>query len=108
MKQIEVLPQIIYEFEADQTLLNGIIPSLINWESEKPINKMQDNHLNLEKIEVLLTENQLSYKNFMDSFGTIEKISFSIIKQKNISSIRDYPKLKLNIEDKIRDTIITL
>ena len=93
---------------ADQTHLNGIIPSLINWESEKPINKMQDNHLNLKKIQVLLTKNQLSYKNFMDSFGTIEKISFSIIKQKNISYIRDYPKLKLNIEDKIRDTIITL
>ena len=93
---------------ADQSHLNGIIPSLINWESEKPINKMQDNHLNLEKIKVLLTENQLPLKNFMDSFGAIERTSFSIIKQTNNSSTFEYPKLKINIKDKIRDTIITL
>ena len=93
---------------ADQTHLNGIIPSLINWESEKPINKMQDNHLNLEKIKVLLTENQLQLKNFMDSFGAIERTSFSIIKQTNNSLTFEYPKLKINIKDKIRDTIITL
>ncbi len=93
---------------ADQSHLNGIIPSLINWESEKPINKMQDNHLNLEKIQVLLSESQSTYKNFINSLGAIEKLTFSITKQKNISSTVDYPKLKINIEDKIRDTIITL
>ena len=102
------MPRNDSSISTDKFYQSGIIPSLINWESEKPINKMQDNDLNLKKIQVLLTENQLSYKNFMDSFGTIEKISFSIIKQKNISSIRDYPNLRLNIEDKIRDTIITL
>ena len=93
---------------ADQTHLNGIIPSLINWESEKPINKMQDNHLNLEKIQVLLSESQSTYKNFINSLGAIEKLTFSITKQKNNLSTVDYPKLKINIEDKIRDTIITL
>ena len=93
---------------ADQSYLNGIIPSLINWESEKPINKMQDNHLNLEKIQVLLSESQSTYKNFINSLGAIEKLTFSITKQKNNSSTVDYPKLKINIEDKIRDTIITL
>ena len=93
---------------ADQTHLNGIIPSLINWESEKPINKMQDNHLNLERIEVLLSESQSTYKNFINSLGAIEKLTFSITKQKNNSLTVDYPKLKINIEDKIRDTIITL
>ena len=95
-------------FLADQTHLNGIIPSLINWESEKPINKMQDNHLNLEKIQVLLSDSQSTYKNFINSLGAIEKLTFSITKQKNNLSTVDYPKLKISIEDKIRDTIITL
>ena len=93
---------------ADQTHLNGIIPSLINWESEKPIYKMQDNHLNLEKLEILSTENQSPYKNFIKFLGAIEKLKFSIIKQGNNSSIESYPKLKIHIEDKIRDTIIIL
>ena len=93
---------------ADQSHLNGIIPSLINWESEKPINKMQDNHLNLEKLEILSTGNQSPYRNFVKYLGAIEKLKFSIIKQGNNSSIESYPKLKIYIEDKIRDTIIIL
>ncbi len=93
---------------ANQFYLSGIIPSLINWESEKPIIKMQDNHLNLKKIQILLTENQLRFKKFMNSLGVIEKLKYSIIKQKNNLLIDDYPKLKININDKIRDTIITL
>ncbi|MDA9657100.1 VOC family protein [Alphaproteobacteria bacterium] len=93
---------------ADQFYQNAIIPSLINWEGEKPINKMQDNHLNLEKLEILLTENHSPYKNFIKSLGAIEKLEFSIIKQGNNSPIESYPKLKINIEDKIRDTIIIL
>ena len=93
---------------ANQSYLNGIIPSLINWESEKPISKMQDNHLNLEKIQVLLSESQSTYKNFINSLGAIEKLTFSITKKKNNSSMVDYPILKIIIEDKIRDTFITL
>jgi len=102
------MPRINSSILADQFYLSGIIPSLINWESEKPIIKMQDNHLNLKKIHVLFTENQLRYKNFMNSLGVIEKLKYSIIKQKNNLFTDVYPKLKINIEDKIRDTIITL
>ena len=102
------MPRNNSSFIADQFYLSGIIPSLIIWESEKPIIKMQDNHLNLKKIQVLLTENQLCYKNFMNSLGIIEKLKYSIIKPKNNLLIDVYPKLKINIEDKIRDTIITL
>ena len=69
---------------------------------------MQDNHLNLEKIQVLLSESQSTYKNFINSLGAIEKLTFSITKQKNNLSTVDYPKLKINIVDQIRDTIITL
>jgi hypothetical protein len=93
---------------ADQPYLNGIIPSLINWESEKPIKKMQDNHLNLITIRVLFTKNQLPYKNFLNSLGAIENLTFSVIKQKTNSSFRDFPKLEIIIEDKIRDKIIIL
>ena len=93
---------------ADQSYQNGIIPSVINWESEKPIYKMQDNHLNLEKLEILSTGNQSPYRNFVKYLGAIEKLKFSIIKQGNNSSIESYPKLKIYIEDKIRDTIIIL
>ena len=93
---------------ADLSYQNGIIPSLINWESEKPIYKMQDNHLNLEKLEILSTENQSPYKNIIKFLGAVEKLKFSIIKQGNNSSTESYPKLKIYIEDKIRDTIIIL
>ncbi len=92
----------------DQSHLNGIIPNLINWKSEKPINKMQDNHLNLEKIQVILTEKQSPFKSFINSLGAIEKLTFSIIEKKNKSCIEDCPKLKINIEDKIKDRIIIL
>ena len=102
------MPGINASILADQTHLNGIIPSLINWESEKPINKMQDNHLNLEKLEILSTENQLPYKDFIESLGAIKKLKFSIIKEGNNSFIESYPKLKIYIKDKIRDTIIIL
>ena len=102
------MPRNDSSISTDKFYQSGIIPSLINWESEKPINKMQDNHLNLEKIEVLLSESQSTYKNFINSLGAIEKLTFSITKQKNNLSTVDYPKLKINIEDKIRDTIITL
>ena len=96
------------KISAVKSYQNGIIPSLINWESEKPIYKMQDNHLNLEKLEILSTGNQSPYRNFVKYLGAIEKLKFSIIKQGNNSSIESYPKLKIYIEDKIRDTIIIL
>ena len=42
----------------NQSYKNGIMPSLINWESKKPIKKMKDNHLDLQKLEIILTESQ--------------------------------------------------
>ena len=51
---------------------SGVMPSLINWQSEKPINKMQDSKFELENIEIEIMENQYSYKTFLIS----SKISF--------------------------------
>ena len=92
----------------DQFYRNGIMPSLIKWENQKPINKMKNNHLDLEKLEIILTQSQLPFKNFINSLGSIEKLRFSSINQVNNLFIEGYPKLTINIKDKIRDTNITL
>ena len=92
----------------DQSCKNGIMPSLIKWDSEKPINKMKNNHLDLQKLEIIFTESQLPLKNFINSLGIIEKLRFSSINQVNNSSIEGYPKLTINLKDKIRDSNITL
>ena len=92
----------------DQSYRNGIMPSLINWESGKPINKMKNNHLDLQKLEIIFTESQLPFKSFINSLGAIEKLKLSSINQDNSLLIEDYPKLTINIKDKIRDTNITL
>ena len=92
----------------DQSCKNGIMPSLIKWDSEKPINKMKNNHLDLQKLEIIFTESQLPLKNFINSLGIIEKLRFSSINQVNNSFIEGYPKLTINLKDKIRDSNITL
>ena len=92
----------------DQSYQNGIMPSLISWESGKPINKMKNNHLDLQKLEIIFTESQLPFKSFINSLGAIEKLKLSLIKQDKSLLIEDYPKLIINIKDKIRDTNITL
>ena len=92
----------------DQSYQNGIMPSLIKWENQKPINKMKNNHLDLQNLEIILTKSQFTFKNFINSLGAIEKLRFSSINQDNNSFIQDYPKLKINIKDKIRDTNISL
>ena len=92
----------------DQTYRNGVMPSLIKWENEKPIDRMKNNHLDLQKLEIILTQSQLPFKNFINSLGTIEKLRFSLINQVNNSFIEGYPKLTINIKDKIRDSNITL
>ena len=92
----------------DQSYQNGIMPRLINWESGKPINKMKDNNLDLLNLEIIFTESQSPLKNFINSLGAIEKLKFSSINQDKSLFIEDYPKLTINIKDKIRDTNITL
>ena len=92
----------------NQSYKNGIMPSIINWESEKPINKMKNNHLDLQKFEIILTKSQMPFENFINSLGVIEKLRFSLINQDNNSFIKNYPKLIINIKDKIRNKNIIL
>ena len=91
----------------DRSYQDGIMPSLINWESVKPINKMKNTHLDLQKLEIVFIESQLPLRSFINSLGTIEKLKLSSINQDKLF-IEDYPRLIINIKDKKRDKDITL
>ena len=93
---------------SDDLLESGIIPSLINWKSKKPISNMKDNKLELEKFEIEFTKNQVNYKNFFNSLGKVEKLSFVVNSQEQSINSVDYPKLKITIKDNLRNIIISL
>ena len=87
---------------------SGVMPSLINWQSEKPINKMQDNKFELENVEIEIMEKQCSYKTFLMSLGQLDKINYVVNKKdKNHLSV-NYPKLKVSIKDTLKNKIIYL
>ena len=87
---------------------SGVMPSLINWQSEKPINKMQDSNFELEKIEIEIMEKQCSYKTFLISLGQLDKINYVVNKKdKNHLSV-NYPKIKVSIKDTLKNKIIYL
>ena len=93
------MPHFTSELLNNELIQNGIIPSLISWKSEKPILQMKDNQFNLNKIEVQINNNQIQYKNIMNSLGIIEKLTFSIKKNVTNHNPNDYPKMKVSIKD---------
>ena len=102
------MPNTKSDILVEESYKNSIMPSLINWESHKPLDKMQDNHLNLENVQIIFTKKLLRHKDFIRSLGAIEKLKILTINQDDNLSIEDYPKLRVSIKDKIRDIIITL
>ena len=72
------MPNLESNFFNKELIENGIIPSLINWKSNKPVHEMKNNHLSLNKIVIEILDNQMQYKKIMDSIGIIEKLTFSI------------------------------
>ena len=102
------MPSLKNDLISDHLLENGIIPSLINWKSKKPISNMKDNKLELEKFEIEFTKNQVNYKNFLNSLGEFEKLSFVVNTQEQFINSADYPKIKITIKDKLRNIIISL
>jgi len=80
----------------------GIIPSLISWKSEKPINQMKKNQFELISFEIEFSKTQKHFNAFFKSFGEIEHVSF-LSTFKKISS-----NFKLNLKDNLRDIIISL
>lgn len=87
---------------------SGVMPSLINWQSEKPINKMQDNKFELENVEIEIMEKQCSYKTFLMSLGQLDKINYVVNKKDKSHLSLDYPKLKVSIKDTLKNKIIYL
>ena len=87
---------------------SGVMPSLINWQSEKPINKMQDSNFELENIEIEIMEKQYSYKIFLMSLGQSDKINYLVNKNDKNDLSGNYPKLKISIKDTLKNKVIYL
>ena len=87
---------------------NGVMPSLINWQSEKPINKMKDSKFELENIEIEIMEKQYSYKTFLMSLGQSDKINYLVNKKDENHLTGNYPKLKISIKDTLKKKVIYL
>lgn len=80
----------------------GIMPSLISWKSTKPIHKMKKNQFELMSLEIVLSEKQKHLNTFFKSFGEIEYVSFSFIREENPSIF------KLKLKDNLRNIVISL
>ena len=93
------MPNLESDFLDIKLIENGLMPSLISWKSNKPILQMKDNDFNLNKIEIEITKNQTKYKNFLNSLGIIEKLTFSIKNNITQQSSCDYPRMKVSIKD---------
>lgn len=87
---------------------NGVMPSLINWQSEKPINKMEDTDFQLENIEVEILEQQYLHKFFLMSLGKLDEINFTVNKKNENYPDSDFPKLKISIKNTLKKQVIYL
>ena len=72
------MPNLESNFFNKELIENGIIPSLINWKSNKPVYEMKNNQLSSNKIEIEILDNQMQCKKIMECIGIIEKLTFSI------------------------------
>ena len=100
--------------KSDDTLINdeliesGLVPSLIKWKSKKPVYKMLDNHLELEKIKIELTQNHIEYKPYINYLGDVEKFEYIFKDKTEALSLNKYPKFNIIINDKKKNSIISL
>ena len=93
------IPNLESNFFNKELIENGIIPSLINWESNKPVHEMKNNQLSLNKIEIEILDNQMQYKKIMNTIGIIEKLRFSKKNKTNNQQYNRYPRIKAFIKD---------
>ena len=91
--------KILVNFFNKELIENGIIPSLINWKSNKPVYEMKNNQLSLNKIEIEILDNKMQYKKIMDTIGIIEKLRFSGKNKTNNQQYNKYPRIKAFIKD---------
>ena len=94
------MPSLESNFFNKELIENGIIPSLINWKSNKPVYEMKNNQLSLNKIEIEILDNQMQYKKIIESIGIIEKLTFTIKKDVVGENNNAQPIIKALIKDK--------
>ena len=94
------MPSLESNFFNKELIENGIIPSLINWKSNKPVYEMKNNQLSLNKIEIEILDNQMQYKKIIESIGMIEKLTFSLKKDVVGENNNALPIIKALIKDK--------
>ena len=100
--------------KSDDTLINdeliesGLVPSLIKWKSKKPVYKMLNNHFELEKIKIELTQNHIEYKPYINYLGDVEKLEYIFKDKTGALSLNKYPKFNIIINDKKKNSIISL
>ena len=94
------MPNLESNFFNKELIENGIIPSLINWKSNKPVYEMKNNQLSLKKIEIEILNNQMQYKKIIESIGIIEKLTFTIKKDVVGENNNAQPIIKALIKDK--------
>ena len=94
------MPSLESNFFNKELIENGIIPSLINWKSNKPVYEMKNNQLSLKKIEIEILDNQMQYKKIIESIGIIEKLTFTIKKDVVGENNNAQPIIKALIKDK--------
>ena len=94
------MPNLESNFFNKELIENGIIPSLINWKSNKPVYEMKNNQLSLRKIEIEILDNQMQYKKIIESIGIIEKLTFTIKKDVVGENNNAQPIIKALIKDK--------
>ena len=94
------MPNLESNFFNKELIENGIIPSLINWKSNKPVYEMKNNQLSLKKIEIEILDNQMQYKKNIESIGIIEKLTFTIKKDVVGENNNAQPIIKALIKDK--------
>lgn len=100
--------------KSDDTLINdeliesGLVPSLIKWKSKKPVYKMLNNHFELEKIKIELTQNHIEYKSYINYLGDVEKLEYIFKDKTEALSLNKYHKFNIIINDKKKNSIISL
>tara|TARA_B110000003_G_scaffold44449_1_gene42048 strand:+ start:25 stop:693 length:669 start_codon:yes stop_codon:yes gene_type:complete len=93
------MPNLDSNFFNKELIENGIIPSLINWKSSKPITQMKDNQFSLNRVEIHIQDYQTQYQKLIDYMRIIEKLKFSIKNNVVNNNLNAYPIIKASIKD---------
>ena len=69
---------------------------------------MLNNHFELEKIKIELTQNHIEYKSYINYLGDVEKLEYIFKDKTEALSLNKYPKFNIIINDKKKNSIISL